>query len=298
MKRVLSLRGGGIRGVATAVLLAEVERVTKKPICESFDLLAGTSVGGIMAIGLALKLPAEQLVEFFEIEGPKIFADRKFGRFFQMLGHPRYQIEHLISALERHFDAGDTQTLMAHVYQKVMVTSTRFRGLESRIWKSWKHTDLRCVTAAASSAAAPSYFNPVSISDFAHCDGGCWGNNPAAVAAVEAKKLWPYWYFNIVDIACPASRSDFEPTRGGVLDYVPHLTDMFIGSGEDVMSYIAKQFVGQGKLVSIQPELFRAKHDLGNTSKSNIQELKNCARYDLDRNLDLILGCLEMKSIY
>lgn len=58
MKRILSIDGGGIRGVIPAVVLTEIERLTGRPIAESFDLVAGTSTGGILALGLTL--PGEQ----------------------------------------------------------------------------------------------------------------------------------------------------------------------------------------------------------------------------------------------
>lgn len=293
MIRILSLRGGGIRGIATAVLLEELERACRRPLAEVFDLVAGTSVGGIMATGLALKIPASRLVEFFEIEGPKIFSGRRFGRLLLMLGHPRYQVNNLIAALERHFDAGATQSLLAHVYTKLLVTSTRYRGLEARLWKSWKHPDMRAVLAAASSAAAPTYFEAVEVSDFKHADGGLYANNPAAIAAVEARKLWPAHRAVVIDIACPSDTSQFEPQHGGVLDFIPHLSEIFIGAGEDVMSYIAQHVLGgPGSVLSIQPPLLDADPDIGNASSRNLAELKKCARYDLERNVQRIMQIL------
>src|SRR5690348_4348734 len=80
--RVLSIDGGGVRGIVPAALLAEIERRTRKPISALFDLLAGTSTGGILVLGAtkpqtgsnAPAHGAEELVEFYEQLGPKIFS--------------------------------------------------------------------------------------------------------------------------------------------------------------------------------------------------------------------------------
>src|SRR6476660_9760178 len=73
--RVLSIDGGGIRGLIPALVLTEVEKRSGKRIYELFDLIAGTSTGGILVCALCAPdpLPAEQLVGLYEDEGPKIF---------------------------------------------------------------------------------------------------------------------------------------------------------------------------------------------------------------------------------
>src|SRR3954471_11307345 len=83
--RLLTLDGGGIRGIFTAMVLAEIERRSAKPVSQLFDVLAGTSTGGILALGLTLKNAAGQprysaaeLVELYENDGPRIFSKSKF----------------------------------------------------------------------------------------------------------------------------------------------------------------------------------------------------------------------------
>lgn len=80
MKRILSLGGGGIKGAMTAAYLAHMEEASGKPIADCFDLIAGTSTGGILAIGLALGVKASDLVKFYQEQGPKIFpVDRNYS---------------------------------------------------------------------------------------------------------------------------------------------------------------------------------------------------------------------------
>src|ERR1700730_19202618 len=77
--RILSLDGGGIRGVFPAALLARLEQHLDAPIGSYFDLIAGTSTGGIIAIGLGLGLSAKDILKFYAERGPAIF-DQKHGR--------------------------------------------------------------------------------------------------------------------------------------------------------------------------------------------------------------------------
>ncbi|MBK8983022.1 MAG: patatin-like phospholipase family protein [Ignavibacteria bacterium] len=80
MKKILTIDGGGIRGVLPARILHEIEKRTKKPIAELFDLIAGTSTGGILALCLTKpdskgnpRYKALDILKLYEEEGKKIF---------------------------------------------------------------------------------------------------------------------------------------------------------------------------------------------------------------------------------
>lgn len=79
MRRILSIDGGGIRGTFPAAFLASLEEDLEHPIGRYFDLIAGTSTGGIIAIGLALGMRAKEILELYEHEGPKIFCQEAAG---------------------------------------------------------------------------------------------------------------------------------------------------------------------------------------------------------------------------
>ena len=74
--QILSLAGGGIRGAYITSFLNDLEQKLGQPIAESFDLIAGTSTGGIIAAGLALGLPASAMHDFYVRHGAGIFAQR------------------------------------------------------------------------------------------------------------------------------------------------------------------------------------------------------------------------------
>src|ERR1700747_136493 len=74
MKRILCIDGGGLKGALPAAFLAEIEEATGKRIVDHFDLIAGTSTGGIIAIGLGLGVPAAEILAFYRDCGPSIFG--------------------------------------------------------------------------------------------------------------------------------------------------------------------------------------------------------------------------------
>src|ERR1700733_4977943 len=78
--RILALDGGGIKGAFTAAVLAAWEKDTGARIAEHFDLITGTSTGGILAVGLGIGLSADQMLEFYKTRGPHIFPVTGFGR--------------------------------------------------------------------------------------------------------------------------------------------------------------------------------------------------------------------------
>ena len=74
VRRVLTIDGGGIKGVFAASFLAELEKTLGEPLVDHFDLISGTSTGGIIALGLGMGLSAAEILSFYESHGPKIFG--------------------------------------------------------------------------------------------------------------------------------------------------------------------------------------------------------------------------------
>src|SRR4249919_2806166 len=87
--QILSLSGGGYRALFSARILADLEERIGAPIATRFDLIAGTSIGGILALALALEVPAKQMVALFEERADDIFKKRR--SFFGYLRSPYTQ---------------------------------------------------------------------------------------------------------------------------------------------------------------------------------------------------------------
>src|ERR1700722_16343540 len=103
--RILCLDGGGIMGAFPASVLATFERETGRKIVEHFDLITGTSTGGIIAIGLAMGVPPEEVVRFYLTDGPRIFPKSTgvamWRNWINDFFRPRYSSDALRGAVQR-----------------------------------------------------------------------------------------------------------------------------------------------------------------------------------------------------
>jgi patatin-like phospholipase/acyl hydrolase len=208
---ILSIDGGGIRGIIPAMILAEIERRTGHRIAEMFDLIAGTSTGGILALGLTVphqrtgRLPryeASELVSFYEEDGKEIF--RSFWQdvvSLHGLVEERYPSEPFEGVLRKYFGE---QTRLSQALTEVLITSYEietsrpffFTRRKAR-FKRGGRFDPRVWEVARSTTAAPAYFSPYQIrrSKRSHLppltfiDAGVFVNNPTLCAYAEAVGL-------------------------------------------------------------------------------------------------------------
>jgi uncharacterized protein len=141
--KVLSIDGGGIRGIIPAVVLAAVEKRMGQPACEIFDLIAGTSTGGIIALGVTVpakeqqrpRWSAEQLAGMYESEGPKIFH-RSLVRMIETVDGllvEKYAATGLEAALERYM--GDAH--LSQALTDVLIPSYDVHAHEPFFFKSF-----------------------------------------------------------------------------------------------------------------------------------------------------------------
>ncbi len=201
--KVLSIDGGGIRGIIPAVVLAEIERRTDKPICELFDLITGTSAGGILALGLTMpgtdgkpKYKAEELITLFQQKGKKIFA-RSFARvlpFVRNIVGAKYSAKGIEGVLKEYFE----EARLKDALTDVIITSYDIERRVPFFFKSkWVQErgpsyDYPMWQIARATSAAPTYFEPCRIEAtdlseyYALVDGGVFANNPAMCAYAEA----------------------------------------------------------------------------------------------------------------
>ena len=211
--RILSIDGGGIRGLIPAMLLAEIERRSNRKIADLFHLIAGTSTGGMMALGLARPradgqpMPAAEIMGVFRDQGPGVFS-RTVWKGVSSLGgiaDEKYDSD----ALERYLMNGLGQTRLSEAVVDVMTTAYDLRHREPYFFKSWKAQGLQLEPgdsaarhdflmrdAARATTAAPTYFEPAAVrnavaEEFLFVDGGVYANNPAMCAYVSARKLFP-----------------------------------------------------------------------------------------------------------
>ncbi len=199
--RILSIDGGGIKGILPAAVLAECERRFLKggSAAAYFDLLTGTSTGGIIALGLSAGMRAAEVLDIYLTHGGKIFpkdwtppfalgrAAKSVYGFARNMAVYRYDREPLERALR---DCFGNRTL-GTVDRRLNIPT--FDGFnEVNVLKTPHHPDFRLdwqeeiVTAALATSAAPTFFSTYRNGTRHFADGGVWANNPAMVALVDA----------------------------------------------------------------------------------------------------------------
>ncbi len=209
--RVLSLDGGGIRGLYTACLLNSLSNRFKKPekgidIGKGFDLIVGTSTGAILATGLAYGLPISNIIDLYINEGPKIFTDpipdSKFGKIlwsFRNRNKPANENQVLHSNLRNLFGEDTVLDLWEKRNIQLCITAVNLATNRARVFKTphigTKNLDNHrsLVNLCLASSAAPIVLPIVNVPDPDNpqtqeyfIDGGLWANNPIIIALVEA----------------------------------------------------------------------------------------------------------------
>ncbi|WP_298824626.1 patatin-like phospholipase family protein [uncultured Planococcus sp.] len=205
MKKILSIDGGGVRGIIPAMVLAEIEDQTGKPIAELFDLVVGASTGGILALGLVApdrlapaqpRYSADQFLGFYLEESHAIFDKSLFYKITRGIFARRYHARALEKALKKYFGP----TMLSEAITAVVVPSYEIHGRFTAFFKSRDVTekkierDVLMRDVARAGSAAPTYFVPKKIKaypDAIFIDGGVFANNPAMCAYAEAKEIFP-----------------------------------------------------------------------------------------------------------
>lgn len=197
MKRILSLDGGGLHGIIPAAVLAQIERRIGCRLADRFDLIAGTSIGGILALALAYEVPMRKVVEVFTERGTAIFSPRGLpaGAVTRLLDlsrsvlGPKYSGTALREALAGHLG----QRRLRDATHPVVVTAVDVSAGATKVFKT-PHAPLsrgdeaiRALDVAMATSAAPAYFPSVRIGNRLYADGGLFAVAPDQVALHEAR---------------------------------------------------------------------------------------------------------------
>ena len=202
--RVLSVDGGGIRGIIPARILRELEIRADKPLTKLFDLGVGTSTGGIIVVAASLVddygkpiFPAEAMIDLYLNKGSEIFDVSTARKILSGDGLFKAKIDrtNIDKLLEEYF----TDYKLSDAFFPIAVTSYDLDTARPHIWStldSWKNAkhDAYMKDVAGATSAAPTYFSPkpIVMKDGAthyFIDGGMFQNNPQIVPLLEVIKL-------------------------------------------------------------------------------------------------------------
>lgn len=303
---ILSIDGGGIRGIIPALVLAELEERTGRGAADLFDLIAGTSTGGIIAAAVAAPGPeggaphaARELVALYRDEGPEIFSRSALKRLTSGLGllEEKYDDGALVAALRRYL--GDARVSEART--RVLITAYELETRAPYFVKSWRTAaepdrDIRLWEAARATAAAPTYFEPALVEPpgggaaLSLVDGGVFATNPAMCAFAEAARIAPGEPVRIVSLG--TGRLDdpihHEDAAGwGLAQWVRPVIDIVFDGVADTVDYQLGQLLGADRYHRFQTTLAGGASDaLDDASERNIERLTAAAADLVQRRSD------------
>jgi len=319
--KILSIDGGGIRGIIPAAIIAEIERITGQPASSLFDLIAGTSTGGIIALGLARpnadgmpRYSAQDLVELYDSEGSKIFS--------RSLKHKALSIGSLANA--KYTSVGLDETLL-EFFEDTML-SEALTGLVIPSYEIEKRLPIyftsnfaihrdgfnhRMNDVARSTSSAPTYFKPYRLKTESRVgrlsviDGGVFANNPTLAAFAEATGTYKARIDDTVIVSLgtgkgaqpiPLSRA----LKWGLVGWSTRILDVVMDSVSESVHhqtrYLLRGTQSQQQYCRLQPILEKAERRLDNATRENIKNLRRVAKEFIQENQPKIAEICELLS--
>ncbi len=289
MVSILSIDGGGIRGIIPAAFLVAFEKRTGKPICELFDLIAGTSTGGILAAALTLpnsrgkpEYSAEQARSAYFEHGGAIFH-RSLLRTVTTLGglaRPIYSPRALERVLEEYLGDARLHTTLS----EILVTAYDMTSDTPWFFKTSFAKDHRApvddpllTQVVRATTAAPTYFPPLSMEGHCMIDGGVFAANPALCAYAQARVMYPQEdEFLVVSLGTGLqvqARSCSEVKNWGMAHWAAPISGIMLNSSSATVNYQMRALVSGKNYVRFQVQLDDNATGMDDASDENMKKL-------------------------
>tara|TARA_R110002051_G_scaffold259255_1_gene318589 strand:+ start:3099 stop:4058 length:960 start_codon:yes stop_codon:yes gene_type:complete len=189
--QTLALSGGGYRGLFTAKFIASCEQEFQAKCADRFDLIAGTSIGALLAAGLAASVPATTLASIMEDYGPTIFRRNIFTGAKRFLFAAPYDPEPILEAVRTALGKNTAKLPLNQFDAPLVITAVNYSTGQTRVFRSKgiagrSASDVKIEDAILASAAAPTFFPTRKIGPSEYIDGGLAANAPDMVAICDA----------------------------------------------------------------------------------------------------------------
>jgi uncharacterized protein len=315
--RVLSIDGGGIRGIIPALVLAEIEKRTGRPIAELFELVAGTSTGGLIALALtapgedgAPAWSAEQVAEVYEERGHEIFDTTLFQKLRSARGliDERYDergLERVVGDVVGQRRLSDALTdLVITAYETKDRFPFFFRSAQARAREDY---DFPMLDVALATSAAPTYFEARLVHDstgrpYSLIDGGVFASNPAMCAYVDAIDSEPDAEVLLLSLGTGGLTRPlpWEQIKDwGFVGWARPLLDVIFDGVSDTTDHQLGMLLGESRYWRFQVELIEGlgSDDLDDARPENLEALKLAAdsllhQEESSRQLDEVCAAL------
>jgi hypothetical protein len=284
--------------VIPATVLKEIEERTEQPASGLFDVIAGTSTGGILALGLSCPKPggggprfnAGELLELYRQEGPRIFPHEFSGRFRQLLG-PKYSDRGRHGVLRERFEGAR----LSEAITDVLITSYDLQGRRPFFFRSAQTgstggpRDYSMLEAAMATSAAPTYFRPIRVAaaegqdELVLVDGGVFANNPTMCAFVDessAKGVAPGTLIVSLGTGEPIRRTQRvypAAKRWGPICWGKRILNLVFDGVSEATSYEIGSVLGESDSYRLQVDLTPDHEHLDDAHAANIQALERLA---------------------
>ena len=309
--KVLAIDGGGIRGIIPAFILGEIHTRLKRDLCEVFDLIAGTSTGGIIALGIGTRSNSgqpyspQELLDLYVRNGPAIFR-KSFLTPVRQLFLPKYPAAPLEAVLEHYFQA----TELSAALTPLLISSYDLQGQVPFFFKSHRIAqdssyNFRLTSVARATSAAQTYFAPAHLKsgsyEFALVDGGVFVNNPAMAAYAEARTLYPDAEEMTVLSVGTGDRQDqiryTQAEKWGLLGWARQIVPVFMDSVSEAVDYELKTMPGCAYYRLQVSPLAGASGEMDDADPENVRRLQNvAARYVAEISGDLTRICAALEG--
>jgi len=309
--KVLSIDGGGIRGIIPAIILAELQRRLGKNLYEVFDLIAGTSTGGIIALGIGTRgnkgqpYTPDELLNLYVQNGPAIFK-KDFLTPEKELLFPKYSPDALEKVLAEFFQATEFETALT----PLLVSSYDLQGQLPFFFKSHRiasdpNYNWNVTSIARATSAAPTYFPPLHLTkgaeDYALVDGGVFVNNPSMAAYAEARALYPeFTEFAVVSVGTGDRQDSIayaQAKEWGLVGWAKQIVPVFMDSVSESVDYQLNFMPGCAYHRLQVPHLQAAENDMDDVTPENLANLRETAKeYVATHSAELAKICAELKE--
>ncbi len=326
--RVLTIDGGGIRGVIPATILVYIERyfqeLTQQPhlrLADLFDLIAGTSTGGILTCfylfpnqdkeaPFSSQYTTKEALEFYEKKGCNIFNASKKKTWLSL--RPLFDATSYHSeALEHILNEVFGEVPLSSLLKPCLITSYNMKEKQAVFFNSAdsqkKHTDFLIKDVARSTSAAPTYFSPAFISDLKNAqkmvniDGGVFANNPSMCAYSECRKsVFPQVSYpsakDILMLSLGTGGGQFQlhkvekSNKWNILRWAKAMPDIMMDGAIDTVDYqinniyssLEETFSRNYLRIDVPPAFRNYASDMADASKKNIKALKEAGKSTLE----------------
>ena len=221
---ILSIDGGGIRGVFAAQIIKRIQEELSITFSEKFDIIAGTSTGSIIAASLALDYPIDKIVDLYQSKGRKIFSRNYSEKFNWYNWKGLFKSKYNNRFLKKELSAVFEDITLSGTKTRLIIPASDISNGNVFVLKSnydpnfVRDKDIKISDAVLASCSAPTFFDPHSVKEYLLADGGLWANNPSLVALTEAmgrRFKIPRNNIRILSIGTGTGKKYYDPKDAG-----------------------------------------------------------------------------------